>query len=297
LLYGPPWDFALMSIAYILAITPAALGAVGFIVAIVRAIRPQASWILLTGIFIVVVGSMFWLTVELPILSVAKAFYGLPALIPFCALVALGYDTIVQGRIAAVAGRVVMFMLLVWGVFSYSAFWIDANEPATRAAIARRLVMRGQPEQAERLLRDLHRPEDSAEAQLTMGACLVQLGRYSEATKWIQHSAGATDEARRHYLLSRIALANGDQDAAKRENEEGRALDATEVDYQLQRASLAERRRDLADALAAYGDALVIDPFRPSTHRSIAAIYEECGDNSGASRHRRYAELLTPVRQ
>ena len=58
-----------------------------------------------------------------------KAFYGFPALVPFSALVAVGWNWLGQKHRAM---RIVLWVvLLVWTMTVYATFWVRSSNPET----------------------------------------------------------------------------------------------------------------------------------------------------------------------
>ena len=66
----------------------------------------------------------------LPYFAQSKAFYAFPALLPFSALVAVGWDWLRQRHRAV--GIAVWVLLLVWSMTVYTSFWVRSANPATQ---------------------------------------------------------------------------------------------------------------------------------------------------------------------
>ena len=112
-----------MIAGYGLAIVPTWLVLAGAAVSIRRLIKkPQAEWILLMGFSGLVILAMVFMCLKVASYAQMKAFYGLCALVPFCALGATGWEVLTRERrwLRLTLGM----LLLVWAMNSFASFWI-----------------------------------------------------------------------------------------------------------------------------------------------------------------------------
>ncbi len=93
LAFRPPWNYDLMNAEFLLAFGISVLFLVGLAVALVRFIRqPAPEWLLVWGLISLFGLGIVYLTLRGPWLAHVKAFYAFPALVPFSALVAVGWN-------------------------------------------------------------------------------------------------------------------------------------------------------------------------------------------------------------
>ncbi len=131
----PPWNYDLMAVGFVLALVPTALVLTGLVRAVAGCFRAATlPWLLL-----LVVGWLFAFAIlnqnmNVPSYAVDKAFFGLPALLPFCALGALGFE-FWAGR-GKVTRYVLGVALGIWLVNVYASFWIRPNAVENELAVA-----------------------------------------------------------------------------------------------------------------------------------------------------------------
>jgi 4-amino-4-deoxy-L-arabinose transferase-like glycosyltransferase len=125
-LYGrPPWNYDLIYLSCLLAMALtflAVLGLIAFLRKFIRTIDPLAG--LLAGMIFVFAAALVLMTLVCPALGAAKAFYAIPALVPFSACIALGAEWLAQKT----AARIVLgALVLVWVAMAFSSFWIHTD--------------------------------------------------------------------------------------------------------------------------------------------------------------------------
>jgi len=97
LAFRPPWNYDLMNAGYLLAFGISVLFLVGFAVALVRFVRqPAPEWLLVFGLISLFGLGIVYISLRGPWLAHVKAFYAFPALVPFSALVAAGWNWLGQ---------------------------------------------------------------------------------------------------------------------------------------------------------------------------------------------------------
>jgi tetratricopeptide (TPR) repeat protein len=128
--FRPPWNYDLMNAEYLLAFGISVLFLVGFAVALVRFIRqPAPEWLLVFGLISLFGLGIVYITLRGPWLAHVKAFYAFPALVPFSALVAVGWNWL--GQKYRALRTVLWVVLLVWTMTVYAAFWVRSSNPET----------------------------------------------------------------------------------------------------------------------------------------------------------------------
>jgi len=120
--YGPPWDYDLMTLGYWLALAPALAALIGFARLVAEwAQRPRVEGFMMAG-FIAAAGfSLVYMSLKNPLYS-QKAFYALPALLPFCVCGAAGVEYLLRfGTAARVLSR---GLFIAWALNVYLTFWV-----------------------------------------------------------------------------------------------------------------------------------------------------------------------------
>jgi Flp pilus assembly protein TadD len=128
--FRPPWNYDLMNAEYLLAIGISILFLAGFVLTVFNLIRrPTAEWFLASCLVASFSVGILYMSLSVPAYPNAKAFYGFPALVPFSALVAAGWNWLGQKNRALRA--VLWVVLLVWTMTTYATFWIRSDNPET----------------------------------------------------------------------------------------------------------------------------------------------------------------------
>ncbi len=128
--FRPPWNYDMMNAGYLLAIGISILFLAGFVLTVFNLIRqPAAEWFLVSCLAVSFSIGIFYMSLSLPSYSLAKAIYAFPALVPFSALVAVGWNWLGQKHRAV--RTVLWVVLLVWAMTVYAAFWIRSSNPET----------------------------------------------------------------------------------------------------------------------------------------------------------------------
>ena len=130
LVYRPPWNYDLMNAGYLVAIGISLLFLAGLVVVSVRFLRqPSPEWFLVLGLLSAFSVGIVFMALHGPWLAHLKAFYALPALAPFAALTAAGWDWL--GRMHRAWRNLLWVVLLTWVLTTGAAFWIRSNNPET----------------------------------------------------------------------------------------------------------------------------------------------------------------------
>jgi Flp pilus assembly protein TadD len=181
LYYRPPWNYELMALGYVLSLLPSLGLLAGGCLALARFIRqPSFEWFLMLGTCFAVLLGIVQMSLAAPYYCAVKAFYGLCALVPICALVALGTDLLSrwwrEWRLlaATLAG--------MWAINSFVSFWIVHGTVPTVIAAAKSLARAGATEEAERLITQRLQIEPKCgEVRRLYASMLLDRGRAEEA--------------------------------------------------------------------------------------------------------------------
>jgi tetratricopeptide (TPR) repeat protein len=295
LMYRPPWSYETMAAGVLLALLPTVgilLGAAALLVRFLR--RPEAALGLILLLAFVTGSAVISMTLLVPYYATVKAFYGLVALVPLCALGAAGID-LLAGR-ARWRRLGVLALLGAWAAVSYATYWIDTGSARARTAAGVTWIAwdhedRGLAELRAALALD---PGDE-EARLALAETLLDRGaRRDEVEPLLRLDDGARDATRRHVALARLLSIDARLDDALEELDRAAALDPDALDPYLMRGELLRVRGDEAGAIPAWREALRIDPDQPAVHRKLAAAYAKLGRTADALRHEAYAAHRPP---
>ncbi len=131
----PPWNYDFMTVGYLLALAPAAIvltGLVRMVAACYRAL--DLRWLLLLAVGTAFAGAVLLMTLKIPSHAQAKAFYALPAMLPFCAWAAMGMEYWAgRGKMVRAILGVAMG---VWIINVYASFWIRPETAQSELAAA-----------------------------------------------------------------------------------------------------------------------------------------------------------------
>jgi len=296
LLSRTPWNYQLMIGGYWLALFPTLLVAIGATVAIYRFARqPTPEWFLLLGLSAAVTVALIFMTLRVPSYAQVKAFYGLSAIVPFCAFAVIGWQMLTAcSRISQLLfGSVLVF----FSINSFGSVWI---RPSTEQHIysAIRSISQSQPDRAiAEATQATKQAPGSAIACYFLAAVLDEIGEthkaVAETTRGIQLNDKNGDC---HFQLG---LSLGKQGELSRAMSEARR--ALELQPENARAynlafTLAGELHRFEEALAIGRDALIVSPFDSDLHYGIGLAAGELGDFTAASDQFAYALLLRPNR-
>jgi tetratricopeptide (TPR) repeat protein len=248
ILYGrPPWNYNLMTAGFVLALMPSALVLTGLWRALNEGLRRRRwDWLLLAVVPLLYGLAIFWVTLKLAFYSQSRAMYGLPAILPFCALGALGLDFWV-----ARCRRARPFLLVwlgVWLLTVYASFWIRPDSVQTRLAAAVGLYKAPGQDPGPAFAKVLELDPRNAEAIVALAGLDKSAGHLSRAVARLEAAARTATNA---MINTALALRLGEQGRVAEAVEwAGRACELT-VDYPVAPAllcslSLQAGRNELA---------------------------------------------------
>ena len=202
-----------------------------------------------------------WFSLGHPHYTAGKAFYAFAALLPFSALVAVGWDWL--RRRHRVVGVAVWALLLVWCMTVYTSFWVRSGNPQTHLLrdieTGSALIRQGKLDQAISLLQETIRLNpDNATLHYNLGNALAKKGQTDEAIRQFQEAIRLKpDYAEAHYNLGLALVTKGQTDEAIRQFQEAIRLkpDYAEAHYNLgialgRKGQMDEAIRQFQEAVA-----------------------------------------------
>jgi tetratricopeptide (TPR) repeat protein len=180
----PPWNYDLMNCGYLLSLGISFLFIAGFALALAKFIRrPTPDWLMILGSVLLLSAGILFMSLKVPSYAQVKAFYGFPALVPFGALVAVGWNWLSQKHPAI---RTVLWVLLLgWTMTVYSAFWVRSNNPETcRVRGVDQVMQHNYAEAIASLSQALQLNPDDADAHCLLAKILADQNLAVEA---VQH--------------------------------------------------------------------------------------------------------------
>ena len=263
-----PWNYDLMAVGFVLALVPTALMLTGLIRALAMCFRTvHLSWLLLLTIGWLFAFAILGMSFKVPSYAQTKAFYGLPVLLPFCALGALGFEFWAgRGKVARYGLGVV---LGIWLVNVYASFWIRPNAEQTEltSAIATSLYVNGDASAA--FLNVLNHHPGNSQATIRL-ASLESTKHPERAVKRLEQAlkddpANARIET---FLARNLALCDRLDEAVVHAK---RAVELAPEDELVSQTLyvLEVRHRSYEDAVTAGRDALGLNPANPRTHFNL----------------------------
>jgi tetratricopeptide (TPR) repeat protein len=287
-----PWNYNLMVAGYILGLVPTLLVVTGAIVAIYRAlVAPTSSLWLMLGFSGTVVLALIFMTLKVPSYAQVKAFYGLSALIPFCAFAVTGWEMITRGRkFLQIALGAILF---AWAINSFASMWIirDASQHAYAALrfSTQDKIDIAAGEAAQAVAAD----PSNAQARQLQTFMLTRLGRGSEAVAQAEQAVQLRpDQNITHLQLATVLHQQRQTDRAIEEARRAIELGPeTKSAHNLLAICLLESARN-DEAFAAARDGLAVFPFDGELHYLVGAAAAAKNDFVTATNQFSYALLL-----
>jgi tetratricopeptide (TPR) repeat protein len=176
-----PWNYDLMAAGYVLALLPTAAVAMGAALGLVQIVRrPSAKWFLLGGVAFAMSAAQAYHFLRLPYACHIKAFYALPALVPFCAYGAWGFDFLMTKW--KPIRLVVVVLLATWAMTSYASFWVVNSSSSTQAWVGAMLASKQRYGAALEYYNAAVQADESNDvARTNLGQLLLALGRWGQA--------------------------------------------------------------------------------------------------------------------
>jgi Flp pilus assembly protein TadD len=291
----PPWDYDLMAVGYWLALLPTFAVLVGGILALVRFLRqPSPEWFLLLGLAFLAALAMVHLSITLPYQCHVKAFYGLCALVPFCAFGAWGLDELCGW--GGKARPMIRILAGIWAVNSYAMMWISPNAVATLRAEAQSLWNEKRQGEAVELLVKLDRaPTPNAEAQACLAYLTMDAGDLPEAARLARAAVQrGPNEPTGHLVLSAI-LARQQRlaEAIEHARRAVQLVPGNDPAYH-QLSFLLLRDGQAKEAIRVARDGLAVAPFNPELRSDLGASLVAQGETAEGMSQLRLACSIKP---
>jgi Flp pilus assembly protein TadD len=215
--YRPPWNYQLMVAGYVLGLFPTVLILAGTLISLARFIRkPEPTGLLLNGLAWSFITAFVYMALKVPCYSQIKAFYGLLVLLPVCVFAAEGWDFFT--RRSKLLWSVSGVALGLWGLSSFSTYWISQNSAQPHFLLGSELALARQHEKA---VREFSAALESNPGHLLARSMLVDsltsLGQEGAANR----ALGELSERHPHSVLCEL-------DRAKNLEKEGRLEEAVE---------------------------------------------------------------------
>jgi tetratricopeptide (TPR) repeat protein len=294
LLSRTPWNYNLMSGGYWLALLPTLLVILGAAIAIFRFVRQtNAEWFLLLGLSAATVIALIFMTLKVASYAQVKAFYGLAALVPFCAFAVVGWQMFASR--ARILRSILTAFLIFIAVNSFAAVWI---RPSSELHIynAVRLIAESEPARAvSEATSAVESSPSSALASYVLAAILDETSETNEAIAQSEHGLELDPANGYCHLQLAVDLARqGNLTRATSEVRRALELLPEEARAHSLMLSLAAEQRLGQETLAIGRDALVVSPFDSELHYRVGLAASELGDLKIAAQQFAYASLLAP---
>jgi tetratricopeptide (TPR) repeat protein len=294
----PPWNYDLMAVGFWLALLPTFAVFAGGILALRKFIqRPSAEWFLLLGFGGLVLSAMIYISLVVPY-SMAKAFYGLSALIPFCVVGALGMGFLAQR--SKKVSTIVCVLLGLWAINNYACFWIPRSAIPSAVAQARALARKGQDLEATNSLTQflkqrLRSEPRNTDLRFSLAYFLTITGRADDGIREAEMLLREhPDDCRGYHVL---ALAFAEKQQAAKAIEELRQIMALAPGYDPSWGSftailLASGHPE--EAVSVCRQALAMAPSSPDLRLALGSNLLLQNNDAEGSAQLRYAYLLNP---
>jgi tetratricopeptide (TPR) repeat protein len=249
---------------------------------------------MMLGIVAAFGAGILFMSLRVPSYAQVKAFYALPALMPLCALAAVGWEVLSSRSggwrfIFAVA-------LFTWAALAGSTFWVRRESPAVKIARGISLADDRRYEEAATSFSAALRLEPQAiEARVHLADALNRLGRHGEASNEV--AIAIRDAPENPHVLSAAAI-NSSVDGRYEESVEylRKAVKVAPDDPALY-AQMATCEGWLGRSQAVRESCLLglrANPFDANLHEMLAEATASLGDSATAVIHYRQALIFEP---
>jgi len=181
IVFRPPWNYDLMNAGYLLSLAITMLALLGLAVSLRKFLRqPDLAWFVMLTLLFAFLGGIVFLTLQSPWLASVKAFYALPALVPFCAVIVVGWSWLAEKNRRL---RILLWLVvLVWSLTTYSTYWIRGNNFETwRNDAVVQLQRQHFPEAIESITHALQLNPNDADSHCILAEALNNSGKPAEA--------------------------------------------------------------------------------------------------------------------
>jgi tetratricopeptide (TPR) repeat protein len=299
----PPWNYELVATGMLLALLPTVIILTGLAACLRKAFRePGPVWFLLLGIPLAAFVTLVYLNLKVPFNCNVKAFYGLIALFPICALGSAGWE--IWHRHARGWRPVLCIAFGVWALNAYASHWIRGDTYSTYAARGLQDLKDHRYDGAvKEFSAALKMEPDYAEAHLNLGDTLTAQGKLPEA---IQHFDRALqlkpDDAEAHldyakacYNLGNTLAKQGKLPEAIQQYQRALQLNPDYFKAHLNLGNALKIQGKLDEAILHYRQALQLNPDFAEAHFSLGIALKIQGEPEEAVRHLQQALDLATV--
>jgi Flp pilus assembly protein TadD len=281
--YRPPWNYGLTAPGCVLALLPACAVLGGGCLAVRRFVRqPAPEWFLMLGLGGLVSLALIYMSLKIPCYMMVKAFYGLGALVPFCAFGAWGLEA--MSRRGPRAWRALVCLLFaLWAFASYGSYWINRSSYSATLARANSLRESGRFREAADALRSrLRRGPENGEARSLLADTLVRAGDFQEAAREAQTVLlERPSDAGAHASLA-AALTPARPGEALEHLRRAAQLAPGDAEVRQKLAGLCLAQEHVDEAIQAAREGLGIDPFRAQLRLILGTGLAARGDDAEA---------------
>jgi Flp pilus assembly protein TadD len=286
----PPWNYALMTAGYWLALVPTLLIATGtasILRQVLRGWKPDK--LLLLGAGAASFLGIVYFYLQHPIYGAIKAHYALPSVASICVLVAEGYLVVAGSR--PWRQLAVSAALGTWGLTALASFMVDRSSPEAQAWVARQLAIQGNLEQALTTVQTAIREHpDDALLRLTAGRLLKRAQRVEEAHQEVAAAVRADPyDAEAQLLLAEILGSVGRHDEKRELLQNVVQLSPDDPAAYTQLVLVNLRLGKFEAAIDGARAGLRVSPTDPLLHRLLAEASARSGKAELALEHQQLA--------
>ena len=309
----PPWNYHLMGVGYLLALGLCVLFFIGLAVAVVRCVkRGDPKWFLMAGTVALFGAGVLYMSLRVPSYAQVKAFYAFPALLPFCALIALGFDSLRQDKPASLdqngahladrrfgartsvfgllsglgirssdfAQTAAFLLILVWSLSTFSSFWIRRDNPATYLVRGIDLASRQHryPEAVECLAHAVRLDPTASDSHRELALALRLNGDPDKAeAEYLNALKLDPSDAAAHRNLGVILAASGRLDAAIGHMRESVRLDPENAEAHANLGTALLNSGAVDEAISQLQEAIQIKPSYALAHKNLGVGFARKG--------------------
>jgi Flp pilus assembly protein TadD len=293
--FRPPWNYDLMAVGTLLGVIPTCIVLVGTCAALVRFVRrPDPAWWLPGGLGCATVAALIYVSLKLPFYFNVKAFYGLMALLPFCAFGALGWEVL-----ARLLGKFRMLLAIafgLWAINAYAGLWIRDNAPSTSVTRALFLIREHRVEPGLRLFESvLRQDQHNVSARKPYAVAIMSQNRLAEAQAQIELALGdAPQDAEANLISASILAKQGQLEAAARQGAKAIELGPGLSEAYTPVCEWLSRLGSNREVVATARQGLRIKPASPELHYFLGMALAKTGEGTESAEQLQMACDLKP---
>ncbi len=290
----PPWNYEFMAIGFVLALIPAALILTGLARAVAKCFRaPQLRWLLLLALAWIFAFAILDVSLKVPSYSHTKAFFGLSALLPFCAFGALGFEFWVN------RGRAMRFVLGLavglWLINVYASFWIRPNTLQSELSMAIGRYWYAKGDSSDTFSKILRQYPGDTEATIWLAVTESKKDPKQAVSRLEQAAKSGSPDAEIESELARDLVLCDRLDEAVVHAKRAVELAPEDKLSALTLCTLEVRRKNYDDAVEAGRHALSLDPTDPWTHYYLGGALMSLRQIGEAANHFRAVVDFKPT--